>query len=202
MPDCSTRCTASRTTLSMSMSFAASSCTRRRSASGTFSLRRFVFSGSNPPSISFRFISISSMPTFEMMPKGITFSFCSSSTMPLVEFAFPELLAELLAGVLVLFLLLGAGLVESRGVPEGRQEQVEQPLLGKGRRLFLDLLGHLVLDHVDADLGEVPDDGVHVAAHIADFGELGCLDLEEGSLDQPAPGGVQPRSCPRPWGRS
>ncbi len=76
------------------------------------------------------------------------------------------------------------GGVETRRGPERRQEQVEESLLGQGRGLFLDLFGHLALYHVDADLGKVADDGLHVAPHVADLGELGRLDLEERGLDE------------------
>ena len=79
IPDCSTLSVASLTTSSMSISFCASSCTSISSASGTFTFLFFLFPGNIPPSISFRFISRSSMPIFEITPTGIVFSFSSSS---------------------------------------------------------------------------------------------------------------------------
>ncbi len=45
----------------------------------------------------------------------------------------------------------------------------------------LDVLAHLVLDEPDGHFHQVADDLFHVAADIADFGELGGLDLGEGS---------------------
>jgi hypothetical protein len=38
---------------------------------------------------------------------------------------------------------------------------------------------------LDGDLDEVADDGVDVAADVADLGELGRLDLDEGRVGQP-----------------
>ena len=43
----------------------------------------------------------------------------------------------------------------------------------------------LLLDQADADLDEVAHDLLDVAADIADFGELGRLDLEEGRAREP-----------------
>ncbi len=80
IPDCSTLCVASLTTSSISMSFCASSCASISIASGIFTFLLFFLPGSMPPSISFRFISRSSIPMFEITPRGSIFSFISSST--------------------------------------------------------------------------------------------------------------------------
>ncbi len=48
------------------------------------------------------------------------------------------------------------------------------------RGLRLDLLALLLAHEADADLDEVADDLLHVAADIADLGELRRLDLDEG----------------------
>src|SRR5438552_3899801 len=60
MPACSTRSTAVRATLSMSISFVSSSCARYSSASGTFSLRFFVLPWNSPGSMSLMLMSTSS----------------------------------------------------------------------------------------------------------------------------------------------
>ena len=51
-------------------------------------------------------------------------------------------------------------------------------------RLRLHLHAHLLLDQPDAGFGEIADDALHVAADVADLGELGGLDLDERSTDQ------------------
>ena len=49
----------------------------------------------------------------------------------------------------------------------------------------LDPLALALLDEGDADLHEIPDDLLDVAADIADLGELGRLDLQEGRARKP-----------------
>ena len=93
IPVCWVLSIASLVTLSMSMSLFASSCTSSLKASGTFIFFLLAFSGIKPPSISFRFISSSSMPTFEITPKGMTFSLTSTSTYLLSSF--PSLSCDL-----------------------------------------------------------------------------------------------------------
>ena len=61
MPDCSTRSTAWRETLSMSISFCSSSCTRYLAASDTFTRRFLLRPWNNPGSISLTLMSISSI---------------------------------------------------------------------------------------------------------------------------------------------
>ena len=50
--------------------------------------------------------------------------------------------------------------------------------------LRLHLGAHLLLDEADAGLGQVADDALDVAADVADFGELGRLDLDERRTDE------------------
>jgi hypothetical protein len=38
---------------------------------------------------------------------------------------------------------------------------------------------------LDRHVDQVADDGIHVLAHVADLGELGGLDLDEGRVGQP-----------------
>ena len=66
------------------------------------------------------------------------------------------------------------------------------------RTLGLGLVAHLL----DRGIGQVADDGLDVLADVADLGELGRLDLDEGRVGQRAPGAARSRSCRRRWGRS
>ena len=49
----------------------------------------------------------------------------------------------------------------------------------------LDVLAHLVAHQADRHLDQVADDLLDVAADIADLGELGGLDLDEGRAGKP-----------------
>ena len=49
----------------------------------------------------------------------------------------------------------------------------------------LDVLAHLLAHQADGDLDEIADDLLDVAADIADLGELGRLDLDEGRAGEP-----------------
>ncbi|KAI4252425.1 MAG: hypothetical protein LQ352_004298 [Teloschistes flavicans] len=64
---------------------------------------------------------------------------------------------------------------------QGGHQLVLGLLLGAG----LHIAARGFLQHVDADLHQVAHDAVHVAADIADLGELRGLDLEEGRVGQP-----------------
>ena len=63
-------------------------------------------------------------------------------------------------------------------------ERVQHPLLGVELGPGGDLLAHALAGHVDRDLDEVADDLLHVAADVADLGELGRLDLHERRLGE------------------
>src|SRR5215469_9305045 len=97
----------------------------------------------------------------------------------LVEFAVAQALAELLAGFLVArFGVFG----------RGRHQQVEKPFLGVDFGAFRDFIQAFFTNHVDGDIDQVPDDRFHVAAHVADFGELAGFHLQErrvGEFGQP-----------------
>ena len=56
---------------------------------------------------------------------------------------------------------------------------VQHALLGVGAGLFAHLLAQPFARQGDAGLHEIADDLLHVAAHIAHFGEAGGLDLQE-----------------------
>ena len=82
-----------------------------------------------------------------------------------VELAGAQLLAESLLGC-------GAGL--------GADQRVERAVFGRLLGARLHVLAFALPGQRDGDLDEVADDLVDVAADVADFGELGRLDLEEG----------------------
>jgi hypothetical protein len=65
------------------------------------------------------------------------------------------------------------------GGRRGRQQQIEQALLGARFRLRIDVVLTLGAHHVDRHVHQLAHHGLDVAAHVADFGELGCLDLQE-----------------------
>jgi len=111
----------------------------------------------------------------------------------LVEFALAQLLPQLLArararlagknGLAVdveadlLLIVSGLGRHLRR---HRRQQQVEQALLGVHLRLVGDVFQLLFAHHVDGDLHQVTHHRFHIAAHIADLGELRGLNLQEG----------------------
>ena len=61
----------------------------------------------------------------------------------------------------------------------GGEEQVQKALLGGALCRDLDRLGALGAQRRDRRLHEVAGDGVDIPSHVADLGELGCLDLDE-----------------------
>jgi hypothetical protein len=71
-----------------------------------------------------------------------------------------------------------------------RRARVPRRRPSRGARTLLHRLLAVMLDR---RLGEVADDGVDVAADVADLGELGRLDLDEGRVGQP-------RQAPRDLG--
>ena len=99
-----------------------------------------------------------------------------------IEFALAQALAESLArGVVGARLGRGVGKAE---VARRRQQDVEDTVFGRifGPRAHL---GHFRLAGLfHADVDQVADDGVHVAAHVADFGELGGFHLDERRIGQ------------------
>src|SRR5256885_66448 len=65
---------------------------------------------------------------------------------------------------------------------QSRTQRVEQPLFRELLRSLLHAGCHLRLDHVDGELGQVPDHRLHVAADVADLRVLRGFDLQERSL--------------------
>ena len=66
-----------------------------------------------------------------------------------------------------------------------RQQQIEQPLLGVLAGLHTHLDQPLIAHHVHREPDEVAHHRLDVTAHVADLGELRCLDLDERRLRQP-----------------
>ena len=62
----------------------------------------------------------------------------------------------------------------------GADQRIDHALLGIQLRLGLDLFSLGVADEPDAGFQEIADDLIDVAADVADLGELGRLDLDEG----------------------
>src|SRR5262245_53697284 len=79
---------------------------------------------------------------------------------------------------------LRADRLDATVVAHGWEEEVEQPLLGQLARAHANLLLLLLAHHVDGELGQLADDRLDVAADVADLGELGGLDLDEGRLGE------------------
>src|SRR5437879_1411447 len=92
-----------------------------------------------------------------------------------VELALAQLLPEFLPG--------GVFLDLSRA--GGRQQRVENPLLGRLLRARAHAARRLLAGLLDADLDQVAHDAVDVAADVAHFGELGRLDLDERRVGEP-----------------
>jgi hypothetical protein len=69
----------------------------------------------------------------------------------------------------------------SRASVRGRLagDGLDHPLLGGLMGLGLDVLAHVIAGHGDGGIDQIADDLFHVAADIADLGELGGLDLDE-----------------------
>ncbi len=101
-----------------------------------------------------------------------------------VELAFAQHLAEFLARGRI-----GRLHVVEVHFARRRQQRIEHALLGGVGGAVANLARFGLARLLDRRLGEVADDRVDVAADVADFGELGRLDLDErrvGELRQPA----------------
>src|SRR3954465_259033 len=195
IPACSTRSTAARATLSMSISFCSSSLRRYSSASGTFTLRRLFFPWKRPGSMSLRLMSTSSTCDPAMISNdGNDFSRTSISTTR--ESRRPARSCSRKRSRVCCCPSRGApasssGSIRRRGVgggsdrPGGRQKDMEQPIFGVLRRLGAHFLEPLLAHHVDPELDEVANHRFDVAADVADLGELRRFNFQERRLRQP-----------------
>ena len=68
------------------------------------------------------------------------------------------------------------------GGRRGGKQEVEEAVFGGELGLVLHVFELLLADKIDGDLDQVADDGFHVAADVADLGEFGGFDLEEGGV--------------------
>ena len=66
-----------------------------------------------------------------------------------------------------------------------RDQRVEYAIFGGIFGLGTHALHFLLARQFDRDVGKIANDRVHVAAHIADLGELGRFDLDEGRVRKP-----------------
>lgn len=103
-----------------------------------------------------------------------------------VELALAQALAEGLARAVAFLRCVGRGAVArlEAEVARLRQQDVEHAVFRCvfGACAHLGHFGQAGL--LDADVDQVADDGVHVAAHVTDFGELGRFDLDERRIGQ------------------
>ena len=99
------------------------------------------------------------------------------------ERAFAQHLAEFLARLLIARARLRVG-GESHHLGV-RQQRVEHALFGRIRGALAHLGDLLVARHLHGDFGQVLDDGIDVAADVADLGELGGLHFHERRVREP-----------------
>jgi hypothetical protein len=97
-----------------------------------------------------------------------------------VQLAFAQLLAEVLARGAV-----AARRCAAVGVAGGRDQHVEDAVLGQVLGARAVRLHGLLALLLDGHLGQVADDGIDVLADVAHLGELGGLDLDERRVRQP-----------------
>ncbi len=201
MAEDSTRSSAARATASMSTSCSSSSCMRYSIASSTRMRWRLVRPWKRLPSMSFMLMPISSTPCGPATSMvGKLFSRTSISTRRLSSLpsrscarSFSRVRCDWSSrpcpvpgeapwrlGVRgeVVFLRVE---VEVGGGAR-REQEVEDALFGVQLGLVGDLVDLLGAHHVHGDLREVADHALHVAADVADLGELRGLDLEEGRV--------------------
>ena len=72
----------------------------------------------------------------------------------------------------------------SLGLRLRRHQQVEQALFGVGLGAVGDFIQALLAHHVDGDIHQVANHRLHVAAHVAHFGELAGFHFEERGIGQ------------------
>ena len=77
------------------------------------------------------------------------------------------------------------GKTETAAAATGRwQQDIEDALLGGFKGTMLHLLHLDFAHHLHCDIDEIAHDRLYIATYIADFGELGRLDLDERCLRQ------------------
>ena len=179
MPFCSARSMARSFRSSSLTRLAASSSRSSLRASRIRSLRRLVRPEPRFWNRPWSWLVISSMPGGAMIstPRGLADTWISisrSSSSPARSFSrnFSRVAA---AGG------RSALLLEAR---RGREQGIQDALLGRPLRLVPQLVHLLLAEHLHRDVRQVPDDGLHVPPHVAHLGELGGLDLDEGGVGE------------------
>ena len=93
--------------------------------------------------------------------------------LPFIQLAFPQQFAEALPSVALPVRL------------RPRQQGIEQAVLGGILGAVADLADFMLPRHLDRHVGQVADDGIHLAADVPHLGELGRLHLDERRAGQP-----------------
>ena len=189
MPLCSTRSIASRATFCWSTSFSASSWMRmlaRVADAHLLPLRACRRRGRG--SMSFTLTPISSTPcgvkiSNDGKPCSLTSISISRSS------SFPSSSQRPSFSRVSVGESSGSGAATNAGRARGGRESGRRRSRMRSRALRSAVLADhavlLVLDELHADLGEVADDRLDVAADVADLGELRRLDLEERRAGEP-----------------
>ncbi len=94
--------------------------------------------------------------------------------LPFVQLAFPQQLAQLLARI------------RSVGVVAAGQQGIKNTFFGRVLRPMTHLGNLSLTGHLHRHIGQVTDDGVHLAAHVAHLGELGRFNFDERGFRQPS----------------
>ena len=99
----------------------------------------------------------------------------------IIQFAFAQFLAEDLPGGRIGALLVRRAVLNAAG---RRQQGVEDAVLGGVLGDMLHFAHLFFAQHLHRHVDQVANDGVHIAAHIANLRELGGLDLDEGRIGE------------------
>ena len=188
MPACSTRSTAVRATLSMSISFCSSSCARYSSASGTFSLRflrpALEEARQHVLQVDVDFLDRRAgddLERRERLSRATSISTMRSSSRPGAQ-----LLAQPLARRLLLLAAPAAGVLVRRatGAAAAAAGRAAAPRRS-ARALARTSSSRSSRTMSIAELHQVAHHRLDVAADVADLGELRRLDLDERRLREP-----------------
>ena len=193
MPESSTRSMAMRVTWSMSIRRCSSSWIRYSNASLTFIFRFLVRWPKMLGSMSLMLTSISSTPWLEMISNDgklrsrTSISTVRSSSLPSRNCwrSFSRVRLCDSAGSRCAFEHQAARAKSRRaGERGGGKQNVQQTLFGIQFGLVGDVFQLFFAHHLDGDLHQIANHGLDIAAHVADFGELRSLHLQEGRVGQ------------------
>ena len=197
MPEFSTRSMAMRVTWSMSTRRCSSSWIRYSKASLTFIFRFLVRWPKMLGNMSFMLTSISSTPWLvddlerrESFVRGHRSPPCARRACLRAVAgavfrgcAMPDSRRQpVLLSITTPPAVVAGARPRTRG--DRRQQNIEQPLFGIQLGLVGNIFQLLFAHHVDGDLDQVADHRFHVAAHVADLGELRSFHFHEGRIRQ------------------